>query len=361
MPEYKNICFTSFNMDIDWKELNIEQIDKKQSIKYIIYQGEHCKDGKKHIQGFLQLHKKKEFTFIKKLIGDKTLHIENMKGTPEQARHYCTNEYKDKDGNHKSIWLEQIEYGEIDHTNQGKRTDLLELKTKIIEGQSLTTILKNSDDNKEIHNILQYGKGLKELQQIVQQDKVKEDLIQEYKDVEWKPFQQDILDIIKDKPDGRTINWIWEEKGNIGKSYIGDYIVSNHNAFHITGGKKADILYAYEGQETIIIDLPRDETKEKEQQKYIYNVIETLLGRVYLNTKYQSKMMYKPKTHILIFANNPPDQSQLSQDRWNIVDLNSIEDEPCDISKAPTFRKYLKSKYNAIYDSSTEEEDEYLP
>jgi len=93
MPEFKNICFTSFNTDIDWINQNIGEMDKKQSIKYIIYQGELCKDGKKHIQGFLQLNKKKEMTFIKKLLNDKTLHIEPMRGTPEQARLYCTNEY----------------------------------------------------------------------------------------------------------------------------------------------------------------------------------------------------------------------------------------------------------------------------
>jgi len=31
MPEYKNICFTSFNMDIEWETLDIATIDKKQS------------------------------------------------------------------------------------------------------------------------------------------------------------------------------------------------------------------------------------------------------------------------------------------------------------------------------------------
>ena len=54
MTETKNVCFTSFNLDIDWEHQNIQDIDKKNQIKYIIYQGELCKDGKKHIQGFIQ-------------------------------------------------------------------------------------------------------------------------------------------------------------------------------------------------------------------------------------------------------------------------------------------------------------------
>ena len=173
MTQFKNICFTSFNTDIDWEHQNIGEMDKKQSIKYIIYQGELCKDGKKHIQGFLQFHKKKEMTFIKKLLNDKTLHIEPMRGTPEQARLYCTNEYIDKEGNKKDIWFQQIEYGEIDHTISGTRTDLIALKNKIVDGERLDNILINSTDNKEIHNILQYNRTLKKLEQVVRYESIK--------------------------------------------------------------------------------------------------------------------------------------------------------------------------------------------
>ena len=33
-------------------------------------------------------------------------------------------------------------------------------------------------------------------------------------------------------------------------------------------------------------------------------------------------MVFKPKAHIIIFAYNPPKTSKLSNDRWNITDLN---------------------------------------
>jgi len=344
----KNVCFTSWNIDIDWFGRNYKELDKKQAIKYMIIQGEYSKEDKKHIQGFIQFHNKKEMTFIKKLLGDNTIHIENMKGTPDQARRYCTNQYTDENGEYKKIWNEELEYGEYDNTTSGTRTDLITLKNKIMDGETINSILMNTDDNKEIHNILQYNKPLKELEQNIKQQIIKEDLINEYKDVKWEPFQQDIIDLVNEKPDGRTINWIWEETGKIGKSFIGDYLVATKNAFHITGGKKADILYAYEGQETIIIDLPRDNTEDKEQQKYIYNIIETLLGRVYLNTKYQSKMMYKPKAHIIIFANNYPDIKTLSQDRWNIKDLNNINQYGYIEGAVPPvpphkLRKYIKT------------------
>ena len=332
----KNVCITSFNMSIDWNNIDIKALDKKQSIKYIILQGEYCKDKKKHIQGFIQFHSKKEMTFIKKLLQDNTLHIEKMRGTPKQARDYCSDIYTDEKGESKDIWMKHIEYGELDETTERQRSDLIELKNKIVEGQRLNKILLDSDDNKEIHNILMYNKTLKALELEVRQNKCKNDLVEEYKKTEWKEWQQKILAKLEEKPDGRTIQWIHENTGNIGKSYLGDYIVANKDAFHITGGKKADILFAYEGQEIIIIDLPRDDTENKDQQEYIYNVIETLLGRVYLNTKYESKMVFKPKAHIIIFANNPPKTSKLSNDRWDITDLNQTPKDT-EILEEPTY------------------------
>ena len=58
MPQYKNYSFTSFNIDIDWEHQDIQAIDKKDAIKYIVYQGEYTKDNKKHIQGYIQFHQK---------------------------------------------------------------------------------------------------------------------------------------------------------------------------------------------------------------------------------------------------------------------------------------------------------------
>ena len=220
MTEFKNICFTSFNIELNWEQLDIQQIDKKQQIKYIIYQGELCKDGKKHIQGFLQFHKKKRMSAIKKLFNDNTLHIEPMRGTPEQARHYCTNEYIDKEGNKKELWFNQIEYGELDNTTERQRTDLITLKNKIVEGERLDKILINSTDNTEIHNILQYNRTLKKLEQTIRYESTKEQLLKQFTNIKWNKIQTKILEIIADRPDDREVNWIYDEDGNTGKSYI---------------------------------------------------------------------------------------------------------------------------------------------
>ena len=316
MPEYKNICITSFNMDINWDEFNVESIDKKKQIKYLIIQGEHCKDGKKHIQGFIQFHNKKSLNAIKKMIGDNTLHIEPMRGTPEQARRYCTDEYTDTEGNHKDIWKKQYEYGEIDNTISGTRTDLLELKNKIVEGHKLKDILIDSTDSKEIHNILQYNRPLKKLEEEIQTISIKQKLLKQYNNIKWNKLQQYILDKINDTVDDRTVYWVYDEDGNSGKSYLSKYLQLTRDTYYITGGKQNDILYGYEGQQIVIIDLARTYADNLE---HIYTIIENLKNGQYLSTKYETKQKLFDTPHIIVMANFKPDQSKLSRDRWYMI------------------------------------------
>jgi len=324
MTEFKNICFTSFNTDINWEQLDIVKMDTKQQIKYIIYQGELCKDGKKHIQGFLQFHKKKRMSVIKKLLNDNTLHIEPMRGTPEQARLYCTNEYIDKEGNKKELWFSQIEYGEIDNTTSGTRTDLIALRDKIKDGERVDKILLESTDNKEIHNILQYNRTLKKLEQVVRYESTKTQLLKQFENIKWNKIQTKILEIIADRPDDREVNWIYDEDGNTGKSYLSKYLQLTEDIYYITGGKQNDILYGYEGQEIVIIDLARTYADNLE---HIYTIIENLKNGMYLSTKYETIQKIFKVPHIIVMANFKPDRTKLSRDRWNIIDTDDYQED----------------------------------
>lgn len=320
--QFKNVCFTSFNMDIEWETLNIAEIDKKQSIKYLVYQGEYTKDGKKHIQGFIQFTAKKRMEQIKKLFGDNTLHIEPMKGTPLQASNYCKK--VEKDGEKQEIFFKHIEYGELENTISGTRTDLIALKDKIIAGEKLNNILRNSEDNKEINNILKYNRPLKALQDEIQMEIVKQELLEDYEDMKPNKLQRYILDIIEQKPDDRKIYWVYDNIGKSGKSYIAKYIQLTKETYYITGGKQNDILYGYDGQPIIIIDLARTYADNLD---HIYTIIENFKNGQYLSTKYETKQKLFKIPHIIVMANFKPDTSKLSQDRWNILDVEDYKEE----------------------------------
>nr|UOF82660.1 rep protein [Cressdnaviricota sp.] len=148
-------------------------------------------------------------------------------------------------------------------------------------------------------------------------------LVTEYQNVVWKPWQQNILNLLATTPDSRTINWFWEPTGNVGKSFLMKYIASSQNVI-ICDGKKSDIfnqvltfIQTYEKPPTIILlDIPRT------NEEYVnYGVIEQLKNGCIYSGKYEGGQCIFPHPHIVIFSNFEPDLFSMSSDRWNIIRL----------------------------------------
>ena len=54
-------------------------------------------------------------------------------------------------------------------------------------------------------------------------------------------WQLNVMEIIKNEPDDRTIYWFWEPHGNVGKTQLCKYLVVKHNALMLTG--KSNDMY----------------------------------------------------------------------------------------------------------------------
>lgn len=138
-----------------------------------------------------------------------------------------------------------------------------------------------------------------------------------------RPWQSDILEIIKQKPDDRTIHWFWESIGGTGKSAFTKYLCAKHDALCVSG-KSSDCKYAIiKYQETkkkypkiIIFDIPRTNID------YLnYEAIESIKNGCFFSGKYESVQVIMNSPHVLIFANSHPEMYKLSQDRWHIVNI----------------------------------------
>lgn len=137
-----------------------------------------------------------------------------------------------------------------------------------------------------------------------------------------RPWQQEVVDIIKEEPDDRTIHWFWDSNGGIGKSKLVKYLCIKHDAL-VAAGKAADMKYMVTQQELapelVIFDVPRD------CLQYIsYTGIEEIKNGCFASSKYESKMFIMNSPHVLVFANEPPNMEKMSMDRWNIHDLNNV-------------------------------------
>lgn len=133
-----------------------------------------------------------------------------------------------------------------------------------------------------------------------------------------KPYgwQLEVMNIIKTKPDKRSIHWFWEPNGNIGKSTLCKYLVVKHNAL-ILSGKASDMFHQiskFPNKRTLILfDIPRTSIG------YInYAAIEQIKNGLIYSGKYEGAQLVFNCPHIIIFANEEPNTDSMSKDRWII-------------------------------------------
>lgn len=139
-PKSKNYCFTSYESDGSYlwgtEVISVDRVDEVRTrdwrldldrILYIVWGDEICPtSGRPHKQGYLELKDSLRISAVQKLLGTATMHLEERKGSQEEAIAYCK-----KDGKF-------TERGKP--KQQGKRTDLESIREKIVSGTPMETI-----------------------------------------------------------------------------------------------------------------------------------------------------------------------------------------------------------------------------
>lgn len=119
---YRSFCFTSFKIDLD------QSIDRDR-FGYLIMQQEICPDtGRAHWQGYAELKVRTRMSSVKAYLGDDAVHIEDRRGTAEEASEYCRKIESAMPGT-------LIEFGSM-RAPSGTRTDLSSMYSMIKEGKS---------------------------------------------------------------------------------------------------------------------------------------------------------------------------------------------------------------------------------
>lgn len=149
----------------------------------------------------------------------------------------------------------------------------------------------------------------------------------EYTNVKWYKWQEEVLNIIKNPPSKRQIYWLYEPVGNTGKSYLAKYLICTQDVI-IGEGKRLDVynqvLTFIKEKETspkiIILDIPR------ESMEYVnYSSIEQLKNGCLYSGKYEGGICVFEIPHIIIFSNFAPSIESLSMDRWCIYKIENEE------------------------------------
>lgn len=145
-------------------------------------------------------------------------------------------------------------------------------------------------------------------------------------------WQACLWELLTQEPDNRLIWWIYDETGNIGKSAFAKFLCINEKCL-VVDGKANDIFCGIAGYkdekgyypEIVVIDCPRHNFGFMN-----YGAIEKVKNGLVFSGKYESKQMIFNSPHVVVFANQEPDRTKFSIDRWKIkkiIDVNSWPDD----------------------------------
>lgn len=147
-----------------------------------------------------------------------------------------------------------------------------------------------------------------------------------------RPFQATLRDWSQTVPNDRKIVWIADERGNMGKTKFCKYMAALHGAVIATGGKTADIAQILAGMAesgrdlnspfTFILNVPRDMPARHVKYRALEGVKDGLLT----SPKYESQTLIFNSPHVWVFANEMPEMTTLTDDRWEVYKITQNYD-----------------------------------
>lgn len=295
----KHWCFTLNNPTDDEEQRLVDLFDQSWVV-YLIFGREVGENGTAHYQGFISLNTRKTLSALKGHISER-IHLEVAKGSPQQAADYCK-----KDGDFE-------EFGQLPLSKQGKRTDWERLREWIDEvgGYPPTNelILKFPS---------LYARYPDAVREYIRACLPAPELVDGTLGPGW---QQALYDDIMRDPDDRLINFVIDPDGGKGKTWFCQYMMTHHSDIcqYMRVGKRDDLAHVIlETKSIFLFDVPRTQMEFTQ-----YTILEQLKDRLVFSPKYHSTMKtLTGKCHVVVFGNEFPDETKLSADRFNIINLS---------------------------------------
>lgn len=316
---YTNEHIAKLNAHDNWRFLKYaKEVGKpKEVLDADEVLGEHIIPGTPHLQGYLELFKPQKLKPFFKNEGG--WWFQAAKGTAEENINYIQKQQWNEDGslNYSNMFVR----GEPAAPKAGQRNDLEALKEAIDKGADYEAIC-----NTFFEHAAKYSKFIKE--RIVARDEqlVLDKRLTTFSDFVLRPWQQSVVDLLGFPPHAREINWVWEIKGNTGKTTLATYLGLLKDALVLEPAGKKDLAYIISQRmglkELVVFDLAKCQEPDGNDRinplSGFYNICEGLKNGKLQNTKYESKPYYPNVAHVWVFANFPPDPTKWSEDRYKV-------------------------------------------
>jgi hypothetical protein len=299
-----------------------KRVTQRAHVTFIQFQPEKCPTTNRiHFQVYVQFSCAVNYDKAKALFvfNDKQYHVDACRGSSDQNLTYTSKEETRLEG-HTTFRAGTVR-SIAGKSGQGSRTDLASFKADIDAGKNWEFLLDNHFET--IANCHTFCKTYFEY---VQENNMLDTLKSQMLGTTLRGWQQGLVNLIQQPPSDRKIHWLWENVGNVGKSWMARYLQVVHQAIVIQSMKKSDMVYLISKRirtsNVVIFDLCR--TSEDGAVKVVYEVMEMLKNGYLCSGKYDSTSFSFAVPHVIAFANFEPHRDALSEDRWSILHLDGI-------------------------------------
>ena len=291
-------CFTLNNPTEDEEHHISHWLD--ENARYGIFGREVGNSGTPHLQGFVILHNAQRRSFLRNNLNARG-HYERAGGTSVQARDYCR-----KDGDFS-------EFGQFPE-RQGRRTDLDEL-------------LEWSDKFTEEHGRPPSSPDIAKHQPKAYIKYPRFKTVAAYRApptrLEFSEpregWQRELVASLEQEADDRTITFVVDQEGGKGKTWLCRYLLGTRSDVQVLGtGGYRDLAHMIDEQKKVyLFNIARGQMEHLN-----YSILESLKDKIVVSGKYAGTTKTDPTNkHVVVFANEYPDATKLTADRYNYVEL----------------------------------------
>ena len=145
-----------------------------------------------------------------------------------------------------------------------------------------------------------------------------------FKSWELRPWQQSLINTTSEFC-LRTIDLVYDEDGNAGKSLFSEYLESLGTAEEIPPFRLMDDIFQWVATRPIkqiyIVDMPRG--MKKDRLGDFYAGIEVIKNGVAYDKRYAAKKIRFDRPRIIVFTNMMPNLDLMSKDRWALWEIKN--------------------------------------
>lgn len=270
-------------------------------IDYMIVGKEVGESGTPHFQGFVCFNVRTKLTWLKNHLSPRA-HFEVARGSNYQASEYCK---KDDDYEEFGALPDEAKHG------SAKQFETLRDWAKAQE---------ECPSEKEVaesfpHLWCKYRRSVMDMVRMFAP-------APDIQSGDLRGWQIELKEKLDGEADARSVIFVVDPEGNKGKSWFVRWMVSKYpDTVQVLGpARRDDLAHIVDIEKSIfLLNVPRGSMEHLN-----YGFLESLKDRMVLSPKYESTMkMLKHLPHVVVFSNEQPDETKMTEDRYEYFALNN--------------------------------------